>query len=206
MLCAPRSRTILLAVSLLGSALTPVATIRAVDRSPAARPSIAVEGATTAEHAMTAWAIGRFEAAGLMLPSVSLHFRDDDGCDGAAGLYRHSVATLTICNRGGHHNPPRHTLLHELAHAWSLHAMDDADIAAFLSDQGLSHWTGGDLGYWGQGAERVAEYLAWGLQDSADEDRSIWTYGRDCADLAAAFRSITGTDPLNSSPGHCTEP
>lgn len=220
-----RSRTIPLATSLLCSALaaatvlhtlttafsesvavaqTRVAIFHPADPAPVADSPLTVTGATAAETAMTDWAIDRFELAGLTLPSVTLDFRDDDECGGAAGLYLHSTATLTVCNRGDHHNPPRHTLLHELAHAWSLHTMDDGDIAAFLADQGLSHWTGGDPGYWGQGAERVAEYVAWGLQDSDDEDRSIWTYGKDCTDLDAAFRLITEAKPLNASPGWCT--
>lgn len=194
-----RFRTIPLTIFLLGFAVADPA-------HPVSGPDarLTVIGATATERALTDWVIGRFESAGLVLPSVTLQFRGDDECSGAAGLYLHSAATVTMCNRGRHHNPPRHTLLHELAHAWSLHAMDDGDVAAFLAAEGLGQWTGGDLGYWGQGAERVAEYVAWGLQDSRDEDRSIWTYGKDCADLASAYVLVTGSGPLNTSPGHCT--
>lgn len=216
-----RLRTIPLSLSVLGSAiavlhaLTPAvlgsvavadtqeATFESTDQPLGPSPSLEVNGATAAERAVTEWAIDRFDLAGLTLPNITLHFRGDHECGGAAGLYRHATATVTVCNRGGHDNPPRQVLLHELAHAWSLHTMDDGDIAEFLADQDLDDWIDSDAMYWRQGAERVAEYVAWGLQDSADEERSIWTYGKACDDLADAFRLVTGSEPLNASPGYC---
>ena len=56
------------------------------------------------------WAVRRFEAAGLALPSVTVFFFDDDACKGAAGLYLDSGAAAIVCNRGGHSNPTRQTL------------------------------------------------------------------------------------------------
>jgi hypothetical protein len=128
-----------------------------------------IKGATVDEFAMAEWAVGRFESAGLTLPNVTVYFGHDDECHRAAGLYRHCAAAATICNGGAHDNPPRQTLLHELAHAWSLHTMQHGDVTEFLSNEGPRHWAGGGVGFWNLGAERVAEYVAWGLSDSRDE-------------------------------------
>lgn len=186
-----------------GSAHESVVILQSADHPSEVDARVIVTGATVGETAMTEWAVARFNSAGLSLPTVTVDFRSDEECGGAAGLYRHSAAAITICNRGGHDNPPRHTLLHELAHAWSLHSMEESDIAGFLTDQGLRHWTNRDVMYWNRGAERVAEYITWGLQDSRDEDRSIWTYAKDCDDLGAGFSLITGSSPLNTAPNFC---
>ncbi len=226
MLNEHRLRILPLTLSLLSSAVLVAATFHSDNPSPfgasatniaatisssgrpfmESRTLLSITGATQAERDVAEWAISRFDAAGLLLPHVTVSFRDDDECGGASGLYRHAEATVTICNRGGHDNPPRQTLLHELAHAWSLHAMDEADIAAMLTHDDLDFWINDEIGYWSRGAERTAEYIAWGLQVSGDEDRGIWTSGKDCTALATAFDLITGSGPLNVSPAYCSGP
>ena len=226
MLNEHRLRILPLALSLVSSAVLAAATFQSHHPSPfgasaayisatmsssgkpflESRTPLTITGASRAEREVAEWAVSRFDAAGLLLPPVSVSFRDDGECGGSAGLYRHSEAAVTICNRGGHDNPPRQTVLHELAHAWSLHWMDEADIAAMLIHDDLDFWINDEIGYWNRGAERTAEYIAWGLQVSGDEDRAIWTAGKNCAALATAFGLITGSGPLNVSPAYCSGP
>ncbi len=105
-----------------------------------------------------AWAVDRFGAAGLQLPDLDISF--PASCDGKAALYdvgRRSIDFCCVVNK--------RTVLHEFAHAW-----DDTsravDRAAFLKLRGLSVWWGGiGMPSDAQGAEHLAEIIAWGLMD-----------------------------------------
>lgn len=172
-------------------------------RAPGGDVAPKPDGTGSGAGMLVEWAVRRFEAAGLALPSVTVFFFDDDACKGAAGLYLDSGAAAIVCNRGGHSNPTRQTLLHELAHAWISYALTEAEISAFLSDQDLEDWMRVGDPFWRRGVERAAEVVAWGLQDSVQEDRSIWTAGKNCTDLSRAFRLLAGSEPLNDSPNFC---
>lgn len=164
---------------------------------------VTYDNGTEAEHEMTDWALSRYAAAGLDLPNLTVSFHDDLGeCDGFIGIYRRLEAHLSICNRGGRPTEPRHTVLHELAHVWSFTTLSGDDIDRFNDHRGLLHWQGGDS-WWQQGAEQLAEIVLWGVQDPSDPFRSVWTHTERCADLALAYRLVTGAEPLNDSGTFC---
>ncbi len=161
-------------------------------------PHITILDATPAEVAMVEWALDRFDIAGLELPDLTISFHEDPGhCGEYLGLYSMAIQQVSICNRGGLSTDPRNTVLHELAHAWSFAVLSPEDIIRFNEHRHLEHWTGGDDAWWQQGAEQAAEVLAWGLQDPDDPFRSVWIHTETCEDLDAAFRVLTGSDPLH---------
>jgi hypothetical protein len=168
---------------------------------------VIVEGATPDERKLVEWALSRYETAGLRLPTISFAFHDsNEGCRGSEGtyqgLYKHATRTIDICNRGSGSTDPRHTLLHELAHAWSLTNMTDDDITEFVAHRGLDHWYSNETPWWQMGQEQAAEIIAWGLQD-ADEYKSIWLFLESCEDLTSSFELVTSTEPLHTNTEYC---
>jgi hypothetical protein len=170
---------------------------------PIADADITFINGTEQEHELTDWATGRFAAAGLELPELTVSYHSDTAaCDGFIGIYRSGAGQLQICNRGNRRTEPRHTVLHELAHAWSFTTLSGDDIDRFNDHRGLRLWQG-DEAWWQQGAEQLAEIVLWGVQDPSDPFRSVWTHTEGCDELAAAFRLVTGTEPLNDSGKYC---
>jgi len=188
-----------------GSMVVPAAT---ADQAGASESlPVVIEGATPDERDLVEWALSRYETAELTLPTVTFAFHDsNEGCRGSKrvyqGLYTHAAGTIDICNRGGGTTDPRHTLLHELAHAWSLTHMAEEDIADFVAHRGLDHWSSNETPWWQMGQEQAAEIIAWGLQDE-NEYKSIWLFLESCDDLASAFKLVTGTRPLHTNTQYC---
>lgn len=166
-------------------------------------PTITTNGATRVESEMIRWALGRFQLAELDLPQFDVFFHDGlEQCQGFIGLYSASRRRVVICNRGGRTTEPRHTVLHEFAHAWSMARLTEIEIDAFVSFRTLESWHSPDLAWWQRGDEQAAEIIAWGLQDT-NEYRSIWIRTETCDDLAAAFELITSRRPLHTNTEHC---
>ena len=168
---------------------------------------VAIRGATPVEREMVDWALGRFEGAGLQLPSLKISFHDDrERCRDFIGLYRAASGAVLMCNRGGEKTAPAHTLLHELGHAWADNYVDDPGRAVFMDLRGVEHWTSADPhsldpAWWQRGYEHAAEIMAWGLAEGPFKSR--WLHTDLCTELADAFRLLTGADPLNRSTAFC---
>lgn len=157
--------------------------------------------AGTGEQARHAgWALSRFEAAGLELPSLRIVFHHDyESCGMREGVLRITGDVIVVheCERDPARS--RRSLLHELAHAWDhLGTQISAEQRSeFLQVRGLVSWDDDDLPWNRRGQEQAAEIIAWGLMH---RPAPIPTSVGDCgpqhpADLASAFILLTGVAP-----------
>jgi hypothetical protein len=161
---------------------------------PTTRPRLTfVDPPTPKAAEIIEWAVDRFRDAGLQLPDLEISF--PTSCEGKKALYhvgRRSIDFCYIINKT--------TVLHELAHAW-----DDTSGAvhrdAFLKMRGLSVWWGGPgMPSGEQGAEHVAEIIAWGLLNV--DTRSVPQLPANSLDeLTEAFVMLTrGVQPWPTRP------
>ena len=125
------------------------------------RPDVEVVGATPAQLGLARWAIGRFEAEGLIAPAVDIRFHGDgSGCDGKLGHALHG--TVDICTTLANMST-RWMLLHEISHVW-LDQNLDADLRTrFLDLRDLPSWNVSRDPWERRGYEQGAEILAWYL-------------------------------------------
>lgn len=167
-------------------------------------PAYEIHGATAAETELVDWAIGRFAIADLPLPRLTIRFhRTLDGCRGYIGYFSEATGTVDICNRGGLKTEKRHTLLHELAHAWKFSHLTEEQMAAWTERRDLETWNSHDDAWWQRGQEQAAEIVAWGL---VDQPMLVsWIQLERCADLAADFEALTGRVPLNDFTDSCQD-
>ncbi len=154
--------------------------------------------ARQAEHAQ--WALARFEAAELELPSLTIVFHDDyQSCGMREGVLRIAGEDVTIHECQNDPSRSRRSLLHELAHAWDHVAGSiDADTRTdFLTLRGLQSWDDDDLSWNQRGEEQTAEIIAWGLMDQpAPIPTSVGDHGaQDTLSLTTAFILLTGIRP-----------
>jgi len=153
------------------------------------------------------WAIGRFELSGIGRPDVvTITFSPYTLCPGHLGITtnigKRSYVTLCFgegeCETDDERNEcsafARHALLHELGHAWTNTYLNDDNRAEFRELRGLEHWLGSDVPYLERGTEHAAEILAWGLLDECSA--TVRLPDSTCDTLAAAFRLLTGAEPL----------
>ncbi|MDX2379725.1 MAG: hypothetical protein QNM02_08200 [Acidimicrobiia bacterium] len=161
--------------------------------------------ATAAEAEIVDWAVGRFELAGLTLPSVEVSFSSDEAdCGGHEGLYRRRDGEhlVTVCIPGDHPDADdyrRRTLLHELTHAWDQSSLTSDERDHLLPVLDVTDWYEADE--WGRrGIERLAETFVFGL---LDQPRRVLLIAVDCSDAYADFQAITGSTPLGPIPPLC---
>ena len=150
-----------------------------------------------ADAALTAWALGRFERAGLQLPPLAIAFHNDKApCNGRYGLYESgNPGQIDICafNRNRFLMFPKKTILHELGHAWAHHALADETRQRFLEFRGLDIWRNQSRPWDEQGTEHAAEIIAWALMD---QEILLTAIGNsDPAVLARAYQLLTSTRP-----------
>lgn len=149
-----------------------------------------ITGGTPAQRAMARWAVERFEAGELRLPSLEIRFhRSRNGCEGRLGGY--SNGTADIC--GVHVNwMSQRMLLHEMAHAW-VEANVSADLEArFLRLRQLETWNDQAVDWEERGTEHAAEIISWALDDQGTGTRlpSVPLNAHD--QLADAYELLTG--------------
>lgn len=118
---------------------------------------VTIEGADAEQAAVIDEAFGRFAAAGLELPVVTVVV-DGSGsaCDGNNGLFlgERRPVTIAICHVS------TYVVLHELAHAWDHSALDDAARLAFMHATGTETWNDHTVAWSERGVERVANTIA----------------------------------------------
>jgi hypothetical protein len=147
-----------------------------------------VEPPTSRAQEMIAWAVGRFDDAGLQLPDLQISFPAQ--CDGKKALYHVGRRSVDFC-----YNMNKTTVLHEFAHAWD-DTSDSVDRSAFMKLRGLTVWWGGTaMPSDQQGSEHLAEIIAWGLLDV--DTRSVPQLPRNSVEeLTKAFVMLTrGVEP-----------
>ena len=135
--------------------------------------------ATTKQANLVTEAIAQFNAAGLELPALQIEFYDGvDGCRGHAGLFVPAsrnpealVDRIAICS------DHKLIVLHELAHAWMYHDLDDDTRAAFVEHWGLNSWSDSSGPYADRGVERAAQTIAFTVnQIEATDNEAVVRY------------------------------
>jgi len=108
-------------------------------------------------------ALTTFQNAGLDLPQLTITvYPNLDGCNGLAGTYIPNTTQgdqVNLCSRAH----PDFTILHELAHAWEAHNINNTTRNTFLKLQNLNTWFGSDVDWNERGGEQAAETIAKGL-------------------------------------------
>jgi hypothetical protein len=140
----------------------------AAESGPASRPAwhepriTFVDQPTPKAQEIITWAVAQFRDAGLQLPDLKISF--PALCDGKGALYHVGKGTVDFCRIN------KRRALHEFAHAWD-DTSGAVDREAFLQLRGLTVWWGGtEMRSREQGAEHLAEIIAWGLMGSNPQD------------------------------------
>ena len=142
---------------------------------------------TPQQQEIITWAVERYHQAGLQLPDLSISFPPI--CDGKGALYHVGHRSIDFCRVN------KRRALHEFAHAWD-DTSGAVDRQAFLRLRGLSVWWGGtDMPSSEQGAEQLAQIVAWGLQGAHPSDVPQFP-NNDVVTLTAAYVSLVGAQPL----------
>lgn len=168
--------------------------------------TVAVYNASDATADLIRWAFRRYEAAGLESPLVvAIHMESDRSCLEGMGwaATEGKESEIRICLSDEELGDDEHatltgrvTVLHELGHVWASQHVDIATQAAFLAERGLEVWADQGVPWYERGFEHAAEVVAWGL---LDEPFTLARIGSpSCDELRAAFRILTGSDPLNT--------
>ncbi len=149
-----------------------------------------ITGGTPAQQGMARWAVGRFEAERLDLPSLEIRFhRSTNGCDGRMGGY--SNGTADLCSKYVNWMS-RRTLLHEMAHAW-VGANVSADLEArFLRLRQLETWNDHDFDWEERGTEHAAEIIGWALDGQGTGTDRPSIPNNDPNQLVEAYELLTG--------------
>lgn len=153
----------------------------------------AIVGGTAEQQAMARWAVGRFAAAGLSLPTLEIHLHaDQKGCGGRLGNYLNGVAN--VC--GSHTDLMAHRLvLHEMAHAWAEHNLSSDQRARFLELRGLTTWKDHTAEWSERGTEHAAEIMSWALGDQGTGINTPSIPDNSIEELTDAYELLTG-NPL----------
>ena len=171
------------------------------DLAPGAEPRFSFQAITAPQAEAISWALTLFERADLDLPRIEFVGHDDrDGCHGRDGAARRTDGGARISLCAQEIGPVQEwVILHEIAHAWDYHNLDDERRAAFLELRGLDSWR---EGVWHErGAENAAEIMVWGLIDRPVKPGHI--YDTSCEDLLAGYLVLVGDQPLHGYTEAC---
>jgi hypothetical protein len=157
---------------------------------------------------LLAWALARFDAAGLPPPELA-RVTFETGTPRCAGIGGRVLscgsgdAELVLCltdeqirlasDDAAYSLHARTTILHELGHVWIESHLRDTDRAAYLTSTGLTTWMGTEVSWDQRGGERAAEVMMWGLLDVDMPLSRLDTPA--CEVLQQEFRALTGADP-----------
>lgn len=160
---------------------------------------------TRAQQELLDFASSRFEGQGLSVPQIEIEFLPStQDCDGHLGMYWHASRILRMCSMD------KHTLLHEMAHAWANENLTAGDREAFIGHRGLATWNDHDHAWDQRGTEHAAETMAWALLDDPNHvkwvetlpdgtqqvSHRILTLDAEVETLMENFRMLTGMDPI----------
>jgi hypothetical protein len=176
---------------------------------PAPEVSVDEPPLTPDQHELVDWARGRFDAAGLELPPVTVRFDSTrELCKMQFGLFEQDEFgyRITICTFDGDtfgaELARRRTLLHEFAHVWDAENLTDADRDVLIDRFGVDAWIDGADDWDERGIEHFAETFVFGLLDQPRRSLEIEV---ECPEVAATFESITGVAPLGPGLPWCVE-
>lgn len=148
-------------------------------------PALTINGADAEVGAMIEDAVARYERLGLQLPplEINVHAKDREHCHGHRAYWdhhdHHDVIDLCFFDQ--------FTVLHELAHAFEHHNLDEHTRDEFMALTPGQVWRDDDVKYNHQGIEDAANTIARGLLDETVDPDSE----KDQADLNA-FELLVG--------------
>ena len=150
-------------------------------------PRLQVRNATERQQEQVDRAIEMFDAAGLELPPLVIRFSENtDDCEGNLGTYRPqpegNPAVVSVCTE------MRITLIHELAHAWDDHSLDDDRRQSFMEHWDLDNWNDKEESWYDRGSERAADTIAYTLLQTEPTDNP------DILKFLCGFGVLTGND------------
>lgn len=146
-----------------------------------------VYGADPSQQAAIAWALQRYEDAGISLPTLEIYQHDSaSSCDGYDGLFtpQESIDRIDLCT------DVVFFVLHELGHAWEVNFASEGAREALLESYGGGEWSGSNVDYRERGEERAANVLAIGLIDVELDDAGA----NASRELLDRFKLLTGVD------------
>lgn len=178
----------------------------AAEPVPVAPPQSVFHGLSPEMERSARWAIGLFDAADMELPPLRVtSSADPSDCNGAEGIHHPDGerSVIVICGQHVGFATDR-VMLHELAHAWERHNVTAEQRDAFQRLRGNEVWHDYDAAPWHEnGIEQAAEIVLWGVIDRPAPMIRITKNG--CDELRAAFRVLTGVDPLPASHDRCDD-
>ncbi|MFW2382247.1 MAG: hypothetical protein ACN4GZ_10855, partial [Acidimicrobiales bacterium] len=144
-------------------------TPQAPQPTPGSPPAVELVDLPPAVEDLATWALDLFDSAGLELPPLRFehHESSTEACHGRVGSHRRSkgVSVINLCT-SDITGATQVMVLHETAHAWAAHSLDDDRKAAFKDLRGWEHWRDYKAAPWHEnGTEQAAEFLVWGLLD-----------------------------------------
>jgi len=152
--------------------------------SAAAAPTIHAEDAALGE--LAEWALGRYEDAGLTLPSIAIHLhRGGDICQGNRGIFNAGLERVDVCV-----DDPM-VALHEIAHAWTHENLSPTRRAEYVAAGGFDSWDDADTSWLDKGSENAADTIAWAL---LERPIKMLTPDGPIAQTNEAYRLLTGSD------------
>jgi hypothetical protein len=185
----------------LGSSLAPPTAPRAAVMATVTEPTdaIVVDHLPPEIGAIVDWALDLFDQADMELPPLAIehHGHDTGPCHGHSGIHRPGETRNTIVLCTDQAGPGTEAVvLHELAHAWVDHNVDQQRRDAFQAVRGFDHWRDYTAASWYEnGTEQAAEIIAWGL---FDRPRAvIRIHQNSCDDLVLGYHTLTGRPPLH---------
>jgi hypothetical protein len=153
------------------------------------------------------WGVQRYRLAGLSIPSVaSITFPPHELCarnsgwaidDGEEQRIVLCIFENEMCEDEGCETLSalaRATLVHEMAHVWTIGNLDASTRERFLDLRQVEVWQGPGLLWAEQGSEHAAEIIMWGVME---ETLDLFRLGiPSCADLEEAYQLLTGRPSL----------
>ena len=145
-----------------------------------------VIGGTRSQREAADWAIGRFEYAGLTVPSIEIHLHpSDEPCGGHRGIFSSGSHRVDVCVE----EPA--VILHEIAHAWNHLNLSEPQRSEYVSVGGFGSWDDPETPWSDRGSEDAADRIAWAL---LDDPIAGFTADGPIARANAAYRLLTGQD------------
>lgn len=139
------------------------------DLSPSKR--LTLVGHTAEQSELVHELLGRFDAAGLDLPPLTITFYESlDDCGGVGGLHG-PVGEITVCM------PTRRMVAHEIAHAWEALNLTDAEREEYQRLWDAPTWGSHEFEWQDRAIELAANTVAFAvLNDDADPYDQIRSY------------------------------
>jgi hypothetical protein len=147
-------------------------------------------GGTPAQRAMARWALDRYAAGELLLPSLEIRFLASGSvCRESLGFYVDGV--VTVCGTSAT-RMTRRILLHEMAHGWANSNLSEDEQVRFLGLRRLSTWNGEGVAWEERGFEQAAEIMSWALCDQGAGYLRPLIPDNSVSQLTGAYELLTG--------------